>query len=1530
MRHIKMFVSSSLKHDKARLIIRKAVEKFNGSGADTEFSLYIHELNGHYGNVLGVDTQSFIDAESDEHSVFLLYAADMVGDMTVREYERAVNSVDFNIKFVYVLHCIDDRLENPAAGAVSWDEFYSKYMLPHKHYEYQVKMDGLADAVHTICSQLESMVLTPLSAADMNYERMIDSHQKEYRQHTVRYMPRGHVDTKLAEAFNPDIPGHVLTLVTGASLSGKTRSVVNALAETDPKRVKIHYLRGFDVNAPKLLHEINYEKQFFKGWMHILFIDELTRLLSLVGDTFVSGVDETVKKFFDLCGFASSNPDRLRIVGTTAEHSDSVKNTLRSVATNEKWINGINDVAVGNIKKSDAVNMVRMLRALNLIDTDNLQKLRDGMPIGALFIDLNALKNEYESLTSGIDFASAKRAWVFDAVKSLWQWAKKSLTDPNLLLEYLNNAYEVKNEFTKEELRQILIEARRFFTIIPQGFLGYEYYADEIVVDSVIRFHAGKTEAAGLEEAIVRNINFIITHKADNKYERLTKFANRIGERPEGVAVADRVLDKIQEKLGLERIISDTEIEHTHGGGEHDWADSLYACFVSRAVRNGSFADGVNLMRRRPVHSVKAALVKSAQTEKDLSDARSILLDEKGNPLPDVASTTDTYLINELFRLMDFDASLRFYEAIDVGRIVANSQLISVSNPDYTEMKMRGMLAAYTSTVVEKAVSYEQFDSVIKALERKNRRRIDAGRTPLYSSDAELYFDMIQRLSWKKLSENITSHHLMRIFQRINAVEVPERGHFSADSHALLKTEVLNHLLKPMGLDQAMKAWRDMADIRDSFTLVEMLGKAVDFAQAMGFVDAFRSQGVGEHVTIGLNAANALLRTIKTTSNIRECVPVFRLAGALSDDADTDSAVDSYKKVYAVKDEYTQGILASMDNKILGYEEKLSILKSGRDENKPRSVKTLGHVVYAAPGFKTVRDILFGPCPDFITPEEQAEMKMSPLLLSWLVRKAKDDNRKELDRLLLKIEQEAREEGTLDQLFEVSEDDGANIVNEYIGNNFLTPDYDSALKVIEDFQKRAGLPYITNLYTKSRLAAKYLAGDYDKAAKIDYINEMVLEFRNARRKQVKRAIRQRYAMGSKLKEHSPEPDSKELFPYVDNGWKWSIREMSRFDFVMNMIVHRFVDEAVIVNMANVLVQRIKKGIFSDTKRLRLLLGAARDNRQFINHESMVKLRQWLRGIDFEFDVLELTKDYSIIKDLSFRLRNQENVAVDKIMKELNDYELRTKSKVHRPSSFYDAVVFALSQRKDITISKGIDELKSIGYDTSAIEAKVASMRRGDTSESMSERDFKWITLVSFATGPDEFESLLRMVEGEAGSIVLRVASRYSRMRPSSTAEAVALLAPLLKYVKAHGHGDMEFNPYVIISKDWGFGLSDIMKIRKESDLDFDAGGFYSALHKVRALNDYQLLEKEYHGALESRHVEILLKRINRIDTGRFMNEIFRYVYNDDFVSRAAAVCVPGSKLYDMCEKNYYSYINSKETVYKDFAEFCRRIYSPAK
>ena len=1259
-RHIEVFISSSFSHEKARNLIKKTLEQGNATECSDDmppvyFTGHLHEKDGYSNLNPGVSSQKLINAYSEKCNAFILYAGNKIGEFTVAEFENVIAHAQCNYHFIFVVYNPEDIItEQDGTKYVTWEDFLKTHLKRPDGVEYYHKQTtdkDLADTIAAIRNEIASKVIVPLFPKDMDYGRMLTTLQQEYRDSGTFYLPR-EIDTQVMDFLNNT--DSLFGLVTGMSLAGKTRVVIENLKHLTSGNVRIHYLSG-DSEAFRVVKELNFKLQFPKGQRHILFADDI--------DQSFFATQETTAKFIELCQFAADNRGMLTIIGTTVKSFDDIMtDDINRNANAASWTARCEELPIKPMTKSEVFLEVRKLRALNRIEKFDSKDIREGMPLGALFVDMKRLRNIYQSL---------KKPLLFDAIKTLWLWKKRGRNDAYILLDFINDSYGLKRKKDDLELFKLLKELSPLIYVRGEEF-SYTYETEEIIVDQIFKFSCeaqGVSREDAYKRAVDRIIGFIDRTMPDRRFWEFSKLCLRLYSNPARTHLFDYAVDSIKRLYPTEQLTDKTEeirmADANSLNAVHRWVTMV----VKQAIRQGDKAEARRLYSLFPTDDILAELL-------DDESNRNYYMAEvfpKGLVADKYASTKSHSLFRRLLLMADFNESLHIFSQADFESMAYAITVEETFNKDNFNSTLRKKIGDCINIILGKTTSYIAFKDVVLDYIRAKRDALKGmGFPPLFESDAEMLLDFIGRSAWQSFSSKITSYDLPAVFDMVLAVKIPAGK--NSENMALNKTFILNKLMEPMSAPKAIESWLKMKGLKDSYTLMNIISKCSDFSMAYGFVEAFMDEVGKDRIRLGNLFANKLLDTVTTEAELAACEKLYRNLGILTDEHITEADEARIPALCVLRDEATYVPLLSKE--FISLETYHKVLRYMKENRYEHSSNLMTNIISRTKKFEDAYNIVFGDC-DFISEESRKLMRIDPVVISLLVRKAKSEDhlriiREIIDRLIEEAIK-APEEGTgiLDPHY--------NILSEYLKNPGLASGYDCALAFLKEIETRTGV-HIDSHYIDKPLSYLIWTSNPDatKAQKISQTNHLILSHTKIPRQALRSLTNVRYAEGKKTAEGKisiPDIYTIEEFPFIDTKGNWQIKETTRMEFLINMMEHRFAHP---LDLQFALLQ-LANGSSADAEAkkncLRIIDLAAKTG-LYLNFDSYVNVRGALsRFNDHSLDdkLFAISTGYSIMKDVCHNL-HKGRISYADAMSKIRTLEEKYRIRLYFTIAFYDAAI----------------------------------------------------------------------------------------------------------------------------------------------------------------------------------------------------------------------------------------------------------------
>ncbi|MCM1110492.1 MAG: hypothetical protein NC336_04740 [Clostridium sp.] len=1280
MRTISIFLSSSLKHpDERQAFLRgfKAEET-----DDLRFNLYIHEENGVMAITVGSDSQVAINAAALGCDAFILFAGDKIGAATIEEFNHEVSSARSLFKFLYVVHqpgILPDSADS-SRYADYFDGFERPYLegTPLKQYATNLRpvpegmtdpeerkkfvLDNIEEKARAIARELRGKTIAELYPPMLEYRKVISDGQTEYRDATSFYYRR-QIDDDLAVALAGDA-GVPLVLVSGTSLAGKTRAVTEAIRQIDEPGVHVHLMQYHAGSAAALL-DLNPELQFRREFRNIFFIDEVDR---------ITRNPEVTHKFIEICRLAARDPRRLTVVATSILPGEAFRERLLDEGSADRWTRQSRYLTIPPLSTKDIRLLVGRLRRAGIIGQTNGLKIANGMPLGAIFIDLDKMRNLYET-------ALREYSWMArlsDAVKTLWIWKVESRGDIWQLIDFYNNAYpapprpkHLKNApaaaepIDADRLWEMFHLIAEFVTVEGDGD-DFSFSIEDILVDEVFRFSKGNDEF----KAIRRIVDYI-RDNLSNPFENYTKLLTRLATRGRQ-NLAATAAGYILELFPIDRIVSEglREEEQTFGDVPLDWVANFLGAIATVKAETGAFDEVRDLWERTRLDQVLEPLLKMARQRGDISETLRYLRNRDSLLEQHFAATANYRLINEIATALPFSQALQIIGSIDFRRVADCNSVTDDSKSDeenqfYIARRHKTFAGWTIRQLVSRVQTTGEFDRVISLADEMNRKYSNA----LFGSKAELYFDIIGKGTWKTIAGRLPSSALLALFRELRSSDRDAGSEFDRENYMIQKSACLNALMNKMEEVDARVAWDELGPLQDSFSLRSIVDKSCDFPQAKGIIDTFLESEQGKDTVLNREVLNTLLGRCSTEKDRLECTEIYRRYGKIRPGED----------LFSIPDPYLQGTIVNLD--FVSFHTKTEILRRHRpaDPESVRPQPTYVPIVKFVDGFDSTRDLIFSDtCPSFLTPAEQRELRYNPIAISNLFDKARTPDER-ISALSL-----------LDRLFE-QEDPGEpllsnvenHIVTKIIQNRTIFP----TITEVQQFVGRLTSTFPTfSLEGFPEFALMERIVDEPELANrpetVEMINRLVIRNAGGSLERARRAVKIRImACGNNSPSGWVRDESKSDFPLFNDDGELTVMTTTPRRFARNMLDHALLHP---YHLENLLTDALENSD-NPAQAIRDIVDKAFRTKTYIDHKRFIKLRksfdkQGLRNTN----IYLIAKNYSIIKDIALRLHADE-ITVAEAEEEIDVYEKMNRIRVHRTNRFWDAVIKRMTNDRNESV-----------------------------------------------------------------------------------------------------------------------------------------------------------------------------------------------------------------------------------------------------
>lgn len=1335
-RCITVFLASSLKHSAERELIERVLEEENS--ASLEIKAHLHEKDGKMYLRGGDDSQAIINAEADAQSAFMLLAGDRIGEKTIEEFENAVEHTDFTHHFIFVVHARGLMLEN---GKLTWEEFDRQHLHRGKiqYYETETVSDNasLEKTVRKIRRQLRDSSLVPLRPSELDYGRMLSSRQKLYRRsHGMPYIRRD-VDKELAQCLHNGSLG-TLTIITGTSLAGKTRAVINMMQQADEESTTIHFLRGTDLSAPDLLMGINPAGQFGKEGTHLLFIDEIDELLTKDP----SRRRELQLKLFEICQYAFDYRENdSRHIHVIATATSDFNRLVKEIDCNaEPWHKEIRNIHIRPLSGEELKSIILYLRSLNLLSSTT--PVRDGKPLGSLFVDMYRMRNIYNGLMSGE--GSMLRKVIIDAVKTLWIWKRRHRGDFDRLVDFINGAYDrstVATDISADEVKKALLDMPAFFHVVETAVGQYEFSVEDVFVEDLFNYEisgvmprTGALLSAETAEnrAVARIANYILKRHRDSQYMSLSKLVVRLSSLGQGDKLSAKLISNITDRiLPLEKVCGSSEPIGPMAPEGYDWVNCWLRHIALHTANDKSLDTAerhriiTGLYRRRPNPEVLGALLLFEHANGLDSAVRDEIFDTSGRIRGSIWNSFSKSLTSAALETVTFQEgvnAIRNIKWLDWAsinlRAIASRETVEEENSDDdfdfisldddisesvredgsasdldsqilndTPGYIRHLLKECVHRVLPKAGSLDDVSRLIDAVKNISRAVASTGRQ-LFTCDGEIWFGITLASDWKTVAGRLDKKDLLTLHRDMAVVDAGGTDILNPLFHK--KRLVLNLLLDRMTPPDVLDAYESLPPgYADSFTLRRVIESATAFPEAKGYIDNYMEQEATASTRLDDKVMNALLSRARSDKDIAECEVLYRSAGLLNES----------QSIYDTTDPYTMGILYNYSFnrptrswRSMTFQERrkrrqeefrrlCQLMKRHRSEEQQRPVLTLGAVMKHAPGYEECRWLLYGDASEILTSYEQHLLATSPLCVSYLIAYVETAEQISETWTLIKTLIEQEQAGGEPMLTHRD----LNIVNEMIKNRAMCP----AFADVEEFLKRlkeAGLEIRENDFLRNALLKRQVqempAGSYERNALLD---KCICAYPNGAARGTAMLFRVMDGHGKRLSYN--ELLTTRSYPIKNEAANWTHRDTSLLEFIAGLVRDGGIHPKIIEITLDALADGISHDADDARARMRSFIELVADNHVTIFNESRLRLLPKLEPLGI--DIRNIVYPYSVISDVCARI-----AAGDMTYRQaeayIEQYETTRSTKVHRSLAYYFTLLNSIPDT-----SSAIELLKNI-------------------------------------------------------------------------------------------------------------------------------------------------------------------------------------------------------------------------------------------
>lgn len=468
-----IFVASTLTIQEERNAVSDAVDLFNSEHSDVVFKAVRYEYDASQTADVK-DAQRPIDELLCQSTIFLLIIKDTIRPISDYEFELAWNRFkDKSLPF-YIFVFLQKTTDNPQCneGEITYDKFLSNHKLvshvadsegvPVPHYKvYSIPFDSPDELNKRISEQLERLhdKLPPAKAKHGESLTKEDFYaDPRRRNHFPSFFYRRKCDEELSEM----LVDHRMVLVTGDSLSGKTRSVMEAL------RAVKGWVYVIGERKDRIVDELVALKKYLEKPNHVRLYVEIDNL-----DQHVAESSAFRDAFQDLLNVLANNSEDVLI--TTASNYSIVRDQFGECA----------HVEIPRLSEAEFQDALEWFAScgVKIVSNANVNYRR----IGALFVDLANLRVAYNDYVRG----NIERQSLLKAIKAQSIWRDDAFGDRALLKSM--TAYFAKTQDASYSFNPIVFE-ENLKDLCKDGKMGVtkdkkRLYIEEYVYQYIIGYN---------------------------------------------------------------------------------------------------------------------------------------------------------------------------------------------------------------------------------------------------------------------------------------------------------------------------------------------------------------------------------------------------------------------------------------------------------------------------------------------------------------------------------------------------------------------------------------------------------------------------------------------------------------------------------------------------------------------------------------------------------------------------------------------------------------------------------------------------------------------------------------------------------------------------------------------------------------------------------------------------------------------------------------------------------------------------------
>ena len=465
----KVFVASSLGLENHRKVISEALNDVNQDetvkNSDIMFEEFLYEKNSNITqNLKKKDAQAPADTVLKQSPIFFLVIDDVIRNLTCYEFELALDRFDKGLmpQYVYVFHK-KNTADKSSDDGIDYDSFTKRYNLNDYFYDkksdvirhrrvYDVPYENLTTGKESlkerVIFEMQRLVKSgelPFPESQQGY--MLDKNtfyadDPQRRDNCPDIYYRRDVDDDIDEALETK----KIVLVTGPSLCGKTRSIMEALRKRQDGWVYVLDINSKDFDTEK---KIEHKLKQLTAYISKESVPKLYIVIDNIDNLFGEESFSIVMK--GLIGTVMSDECKAVLVATSSD-------TSLIIGGVNKGDNRVGYVKINEMSDQELDDAYRFFLSSGITTID--KKIIKYRMTGAFFVNIEDIKTRYYSFLrgSGLGFKKSEsqeldiaiRGTILKVIKAQSIWRSDHLGDSILMRDMtywlLRKEYDVDIE----------------------------------------------------------------------------------------------------------------------------------------------------------------------------------------------------------------------------------------------------------------------------------------------------------------------------------------------------------------------------------------------------------------------------------------------------------------------------------------------------------------------------------------------------------------------------------------------------------------------------------------------------------------------------------------------------------------------------------------------------------------------------------------------------------------------------------------------------------------------------------------------------------------------------------------------------------------------------------------------------------------------------------------------------------------------------------------------------------------------------